>query len=303
MKSISYEIKRYSFFKDTSGGNLRYTEFSPNKVCKDHKICNCTKQVAIRPEGIPLSINTEAVIHYNIDDNRKADWTIRSSALENNSWNSIFKFKGYWGDWEEKPFGFTRNEITGEYIQDIEKYAYFSREKDGFKIGIPKKGYGLTNHFFGNLFFGNIVDISKLMNGHSPSEVIKLQELTAEDIWVHDCNYGHESMIILKDNIEKTNWKKFLTETDRLNRLFIEPALLSTYTVDDCYHLLESNKELTHLLKWPFEFLLNTIINLDKTEFYKCCTEAYKISYEPDGFIIDSITGKTSHINDRKTHE
>lgn len=248
---MKIEVKRYSFFKSSEGNNLRYTECSPFVECEDHQICNCTKNVKIKPEGAPFQISTSVSLSSDIDG--------KEMILEKNDRNYNYTIK--WDDKElERP------------------HAYFFHLKDGFKIEISKKGYGLVDCFFGNLYFGNTVDTSKLMNGHAPSKLTGLSFLKPQDVWVYDCCWGNEAAKIFEDSEERRNWWLFKEESDYLNKV-LNPFLNSKFSVNTCRGLIEKAFLFTKVLK-VFSFLQSILLNLNETQFYKNCTHVYKESHK-----------------------
>jgi len=276
---MKVEIERFSFFKGKEGGTLRYSEHSPIKECKEHQICNCTKNVTTRPEGIPTSVSTHCkILHSGIPgctNGRDMELSLSSS------------FPGYKKEYSD---------FTVRWKEEgLERpHAYFWQAPNRFNIEITKKGCSFDgiDCFMSKLFFGNKVDISELMNGHSPSKIIKLEVLDPKDLWVHECSWGHESMRVLPQDRETELWWGLYKAGEELRRK-VDPYLSPEFSVDDIKKMAESDRDLLTMTGEAFDSIRFILDNLPNTSLYTYSLITEKEAHDKEGSIhIDLVTGK-----------
>ena len=283
---MNVEIERFSFFKNSEGENLRFSESSPKKECRDHRICNCTRNVAVKPESIPSQISTSCKI-------RK---TYASRDIEC-AFSSRFPFVqdyiqfNFTARWEE------------EGLEDA--HAYFWQSLDHFKVEVSKKGCSFEDIecFLGGLFFGNKVDVSNLMNGHSPSRIVDLSSIDANDLWVHYCHWGNEAMKILPRDEEADSWWKLYRDSVELNKR-VEPFLSLDFSVDEIRDTIEKDSILLASIERIFQFLDSMITNISETNLFKLSVAAEKEAIEKEGhFFVDSTTGRITSSKNEVKHD
>lgn len=291
---MDFELQRDMWFQNEQGMNLRYIQFDPPKECKEHRQCNCTQIVAERPEGEPLAINTYC----------QGEETISGRKL-------IIDFSPelhYTFRWKEKdiqePFGFTREITTGELKKDSpdDAHAYFWRNKNGLQVEISKKNYGLTDCFFGHLIFGNKIDTSTLLNGHSPSNVLFPERLGEKDIHLHECHWGIEAIEKMVSP-EIDQWWHFLEASDRVAML-VNLHLRNEISLDGCRAIIESlmvTEKLIDDIQWSASFLSSILDNLEDSEMYQCALLAMKRAHEKEFLVKDS--GKMIFLKDLTENE
>lgn len=123
-----FAVSRYNFFPSKGGATLRFTEHSPPRQEHNHSVCNCTQNVAERPEGKPSSVNTVF----------QSEETIGGKRLEVNITKSSVDFTFRW---EDPAFEKSR----------AHAYFWFSPEDQKLKVEITRKGCGIVDCFFADL--------------------------------------------------------------------------------------------------------------------------------------------------------
>ena len=190
---MTIEVIRTSWFRRPSK-TLAYEEHSPGRTCEAHAICGCTDMVTERPEGEPdsevLQVQVKGV-HRGLE--------AQASVSDRTLW-STFR-------WDQRPEDEAIRVDKSESERGRKAHAYFLFSPGRVGLEIYQPGYGRVDYFFGHIFLGNEVDISKLYNGHSPSKVVDLSKLSADALWVHDCSWGREAMRAFSDSPEAQNWR------------------------------------------------------------------------------------------------
>ena len=184
---LSIEAIRYSFFRPPGHGGrtLRFEERSPEGPCEEGQLCICTEAVRERPPGFPVEVKQEILATGTLPDGLRARHIL----------------VGNYAPW----FTFEWGEAT---VRKQPEHAFFifGRMNNCLRVEVTMPGYGPTNCFFGNLFFGPNVDTSKLMNHHMPSRIVKTAEIAPRRLWVHECIFGGEAMSFLPDGKEADFW-------------------------------------------------------------------------------------------------
>jgi hypothetical protein len=261
---MNVKVVRYNFFRQERGPILRFTEHSPACEEHDHQICNCTKNVKERPEGVPSSVNQNIL-------------------LENKDNELIKSFSGITAEFSLSSLETTFRWELDEAIKDglcedspvtkkAQAYFYFNRNEinNHISVTITLPGYGNVDCFFGHVFFGNDVDTSRLMNGHAPSRIIDLSKIKPNQIWVHDCNWGGEAVEFLKENEEFNLWWEIKNKVDNIKKMSEPFVNDKDISVDELRLRVEFNKELLTEVEAVIEKYKIILLNLKNTELFRC---------------------------------
>jgi len=249
---MNAKVERYLWFKREDGMNLRYSETSPHEEHEDNQICNCTREVAVRPEGKPRSVRQICEFTEKIGD-RSVQFRLPD--------NVIYR----WDDPElERP------------------HAYFDFDCNGHEnclsVEVAKKGCGSVDCFFGHVFFGNKVDTSTLMNGHAPSRVVRLEDLKQDDVWAHDCCWGMEAVAVFKEEAEF--WRHIKSRMSVVRELYAPYANDHEISVDELRTRLQFHVDLGEMVKGIALDLGGVLDRLEETELFKVCHALEKDTYE-----------------------
>lgn len=142
------------------------------------------------------------------------------------------------------------------------------------RFGIYCKDYGYVDYFMGNVFKGRHVDVTTLMNGHSPSRIINLNEIQEDDIWVHDCSWGKEAIKFFDNGEEKQKWTslfKFHEYRYELHRFRPE----AEFTIHEIQELVTDCKDTLARISENVEYFISIIENLKSTELFKLQSEIH----------------------------
>jgi hypothetical protein len=243
---MKVKVERLSSFKNLEGGTLRYTEHSPYCHEEDHQICNCTKNVKDRPLGEPVYISQDIIL---------------TDTLENMSVEYSFRNQGFTFKWEGQ-------------IPRSHAYFWFNDDRclsRRLYVEVTVPGYGPVDHFFGHVFFGNDVDISKLLNGHAPSKIIDLKSIEADQIWAHACNWGGEAIEMFNRGDEADTLWGIKDSLDRIKNATDCYSTDKDISVDELRLRIEQKKEILFTTRANVIKLKSTIDNLKNTELYRCC--------------------------------
>jgi hypothetical protein len=252
-------------FFDGDDRTLRFVEHAPADVHEtDHDVCGCTRNVIERPSGKPHEVRPVIVLHA-----RRDPFTIEFDLTS--QWLT-FKF--------DEPLPAVQdaahpaNRKMRSHFHGIKKpdpHAYFMFGENKLNIEIALDGYGLTDCFFAHVFIGNKVDTSTMMNGHSPSRIVDLSKIGADDVWVHDCICGPEAMRILPSIC--TNLYRTMNEDMNAMRTRIRPYALDLMG-EVSVSVTETRKRLMndvtmYLAQKNLEALSEFLLNLPTQELYK----------------------------------
>ena len=265
---MSVIVTRISFYNATVAGqqHLNYREHSPEKQCKDHSICNCTKVVCTQPEDKPSRITQTISIEEKI------------SVFDSEFDISRLWFTFLWGEvYTDKGLLDPDDDFNPKKQRN---HAYFIFGQNKVKMEIHIANYGNVNYCFINLYRGNKVDISCFMNGWMPSRIVDLNKIKGTDFWLHDCNFGKEAIRFLYSENTKTEYSE---EADRWNDIFnlVESIKQKSeiYNLDytsNVYNLrekVESDVDLLKKLDSLRELLSYIVINIRSTELFKLSDE------------------------------
>ena len=197
-------VKRYSYFKGPRGENIRFTEHSPHVQAHDHAVCDCTKNVAERPKGTPKQVVQEIIfIHEPIGE-------LRPTFTLCDQWLTFF--------WGAEPERTESGMIMASTPYSHANFRFRHHGERSVEIAIVPSDVGtierISDAFFANLFVGNRIDISTLMNGHSPSRIVDLSAIKDTDVWVHKCFFGDEAMRVFADGEETRTWQRVMADME-----------------------------------------------------------------------------------------
>jgi hypothetical protein len=238
-------VERHSNFEDKSG-NLQYSEYWPEHEHLDIHICNCTKEVSIRPEGDPDHISQDIV------------FSGKSSEFRLASMNFIYRWKDTEGKKPHAPHTYFTFGDEGRSVRiEVIRADY---ESD---IGNPKKA------FFGNLYLGRQIDTSSMMNGHSESRVVNLSKIGLKEVWMHTCCFGNEAMEFIPEQYA-VYWRYIFERTQEIYQG--SSVYLSDFftPVRDLHEKIQSNTRLSQLIQ-EVEYQLGLIAPADsfqKTDIF-----------------------------------
>jgi hypothetical protein len=267
MMTHQVRASRDSYFNQLRAGNLRFTETSPVEHQEDHQICNCTKAVSARPSGTPRQVTQVVEVREQIEDRHVE---LRASAPD-----ALF-FTFMWsvpGAKQESGFHYAEKRAG---LPPQTHHAYFWVTTSKIQIEIIKPGYGLTGCFFGHLFMGNKVDTSTLFNGHSPSRVVELENLSPEDIWCHDCGFGTEATELLNECPETEFWRDLLQRAGQVSQTMLPILNDHTSDIETIRHRAQAHTPFTDLAAWAIPRLNDRITNLDTSELFLRCDSVYR---------------------------
>lgn len=241
-QELQVEVVRTKFFRGERGETLAWRESSPPEPPHEHQQCNCTKVIAEHPKWEPFEIQTAVKMK---QQGRTRDFSV---TLGEKPW---FTFQ--WG----------------------KSRAYFVSDKALIRGTIPLPGYGNSDCFFGNLFFGKNVDISTLMNGHSPSRIIDLSKLSPEDVWVHQCNFGKEALALITDLEERKKWWEARALLDRIEEISVRYEKCGE-PVNRLRERVAADERLIGMVAQVRDWFAHVLDHLQSTDYYRAADEAYK---------------------------
>ena len=233
---LTAQVSRYEYYRP-SGGNLTYEESYPPCEEKEGPLCGCTHKVIARPEGVPTGTAQYVRVNCAVGEMRLD--------VELSQMDFIF----HWGNTQD--------------------HAFFFFRKDSVRIEITLPGHGYVDCFFGKLYMGNDVDISRLMNGHSPSKIIKLNEIGPNQLWMHDCSWGREAMEILLNTPETQRWRDVFY-TIRELRINSTHYMDQSVPVKDHHDRLLQDSSIMADVRNVTLFLKDFIEQIKGTEIFNC---------------------------------
>lgn len=259
---MTIHVVRYSFFR-TREGTLRFTEHSPHHVEKEGHLCNCTRQVNERPSGEPDEVQ-QAVILEEAVNGYRSEITLSDFSPGNPSLSSVSCRLG-WGP----------KLVLRHHHRPEESHAYFTFAvnggKNSLRIEITLPGYGLTDCFFGNVCFGNDVDTSRFVNGHSPSKIVRLDEIGADQVWAHDCAWGAEAMDFFRECDETELWRRAKRDAETITALVAPYGTDCRAPVERLRSQAESNPDLVGTARRLRDWFQHAVVRLKVTELFRVC--------------------------------
>lgn len=256
MKDTGYmlQVTRRNFFSMREG-TLRFTEHSPEMIEHEDFQCNCTKNTVLRPPGEPDQITQDIAF-----------------TEETKDYRLNFSIPALWYNFKFGP------EIKVKWTEKPERsHAYFMFDRNNIKnsigIEITLPGYGRVDCFFGNLYFGNKVDIGTLMNGHSPSRIVKLDKIGPNQVWAHGCNFGKEAMGFLRECAETNRWRQAKDDVKEMEAIAAPFNADLKSPVEALRQNVEGQADLAALAHSTGRWLWSIVANLKQTELFRCCDE------------------------------
>ena len=251
---------RHNFFRQKNGGTLRFSEHSPHKTECEHQVCNCTKAVTKRPEGKPFQVSQGIKVS---GGNGRFEMTAGSGASVNFTFLLPTSMKSELDSPDQRPHA----------------YFHFGKTFDLLRIEITKPHYGLVDCFFGHLYFGNQVDISTLMNGHSPSRVVNLSRIEKDDVWCHSCCSGRESWMLLPARPETEYWRKCFSLAKKISSRVRIIERSRNPDLDRICISLGGDDDLVDEISSCDLFFESILENLEKTVLFECCDSVDRDTY------------------------
>jgi len=249
---MTLQVTRYSFFK-TIEGTLRFTEHVPPKAECDHPICNCTKNVSTRPIGTPSEVTQ----------------SIRLTPLQLGRLSTEFGLENGWLTfrWEMTPEDIAKC-IYDADRRDPHAYFMFNPNQRSVRLEIMVPGYGLTDYFFADLYLGNEIDVSRFINGHSPSKIVNLAGCSHTDLWLHKCNWGVERVRVLS-NGEADAWRDTFSLMEKLNHLMKKyKGAAIHWPIEDVWADVNSNLEIFETAHRVADFCEQIVLELPTTQLF-----------------------------------
>lgn len=262
------QVRRNLFFT----GEYQYLRFSENspeiKEC-EHDVCNCTKAVTKRPDGKP---HQKQQYIYLKEKSKYYDCEVMLAS-------DGVKVTLRWPGVTLTP------RLNGEsWSQNNHAYFWFNSNdvKNMIQIEITLPGYGNVDCFFGHMYFGNDVDISKFYHGHSRSKIIDLTKIKPEDVWMHFDGFGAEVQCALQECDETKEWIKVYAIQEKIAnaaRTYDQDFVSDVETIRE---KAENDdvmiKDAQHLCRW-FSIVTK---HLRQTEMFRCGDYCYTNSQEKD---------------------
>lgn len=246
---MNVSVIRHSFFSGPRG-TLRFTERSPSQENDgDHQVCNCTQHVTTQPTGTPHYINQTIEITVEADP-----YSVQLRLSQEHAYFTI------WGP------------KTGARHDRSQEHAYFWFTPRYLRVEVTGTGdHDDLDVTFGNVYWGNQIDTSRMMNGHSPSRIVDTRQIGADQIWAHDCCFGDEAIEFFQDGNDF--WWNIRNQVDDLVRMAKRQNVL-----DGDVDLIRSNVESDRPIQTVFGSLvaklLDTVKHMKDTELYQVC---YKV--------------------------
>lgn len=254
------EVTRNLFFY-TKNGTLRYSENSPAKEECDHQVCNCTKAVKDRPEGEPNQKQQYIEFH-----KKDKDYNYEVG-LAGAGCHFTLRWPGEVWDKEHK------------WSSKNHAYYWFN-SSDSIQVEIIKEGYGRTNCFFAHLYLGNEVDTSKFFNGHSPSRIVDLAKLKPDEVWAHQCGFGSEAQISMRECDENVEWRGIYAIQKKIQeaaRTYDQDFESDVQTIKEA---VEKNETMLQDVEKLCHWFRIVTKHLDQTELFRCGDYCYKNSWK-----------------------
>jgi hypothetical protein len=190
-------------------------------------------------------------------------------SLAHGSW---FMFSFYWDDRPQKKGERWKNPHA--HFRMGHNAAGGGELENTMSVSCTRPGYGITDCFIGNIYYGNNVDISHLMNGHSPSRIVDLNKIEPEQIWAHSCCGGVEDLEMFSESKEAKRWRKVFKDSKFIGD-FVS-SLSKEVGVEKVYEKAATNKKLLKAIDDQKGWLAGVVSNLELTEIYKICDKVYK---------------------------
>lgn len=244
---LNVTVERNLMFEGRHGRTQHYWEsYPPNN--KPRFQCGCTDHVTERPEGKPLG-QTVAVC-----------WSGRMGRyrfMVNMTQDSKAPHFTIWWDKAEP-----------SEDRPKEDHAYYWWKPDGLKVEVTGTGdHGDTDCTFGGVHFGNEVDTSRFLNGHSKT-TMDLSSLKPDDVWAYKCNWGDERLEHFRPGEETDGWRLAYRETRRIAEQAATYLQFDQDVVELQAAAVEDGK-LTKMVKSILVWLITVTEHFKTTELYR----------------------------------
>jgi hypothetical protein len=185
MQKQKLTISKSIFYKD----GRAFSETAPPSECIEHSVCGCTRYVAKQPENvdvgqIKISLSLNSVEQH--DAFHKGELSIAAH---------LGGFYFYSDKIEED----TKRDSIWCCVGPFERHVYLFIHENRLRFEYYIPDYGIVDYMFVNVFRGNAVDRSTLMNGHSPPK-IDTTVPTDHQLWSYVCFFGKEQFTLLSDD-------------------------------------------------------------------------------------------------------
>ncbi len=173
-----------------------------------------------------------------------------------------------WGPRRKSKF---ETEAGARFQFDSNAHGYANTH--GMNAGISVPDHWLTDYFFGQLYRGNKVDMSRMMNGHAPSRfTAEVAALPSDAIWAYESHYP-EAMAVLSANEEPSRIHFVLDRIADIRRLMRAHVLEHQCdSVIDVRQRVELDNELLKNVELVAVALVKVVNTLQSTQFFKVCT-------------------------------
>lgn len=251
---MDISVSRYLFYVDPlNGQHLRFGEHSPHKHDEEGAVCNCTRSVTERPEGKPGQVKTGAHV-------KEQEGQYKVEMALNKEGAVRFTIRGF-GD-HVYEFG------NKEHREENHAYFWFS-DPNNLRLEVTGTGRGAVNCSFGDVFFGNKIDISKRMDGHKPSKIIDLSKITPDQIWTHACSWGKEAVEMFPDNEETQGWWHIRSQVEALGAFGFAVLGDHEVPVEGIRASLMASEEFAQAYEQVQEWLLSILGDFKNTTLFQ----------------------------------
>lgn len=249
-----FTVERYSFYY-SSVGTRRFAEYDPPKKDCDHQVCNCTRNITIRPIEEPDQLSQTIKFidkfgKYSLDFNLSSNWTNFGFFWDEQPYEEGFRWKN-----PHASFDFNHVSTAGGKL------------KNSISISIHKPGFSKNNYFFANVYFGNNIDISKFFNGHSESRIVKLETIKFDQVWCHSCGTSGKETMSFFVSKEANLWQQLYCHVSQIINITDSESL--SKSVSEVNLKISNNKELLNLILSSRDYLFYILNNLEETELFK----------------------------------
>ena len=247
-------VFRDSFFAVPSRGHLRWTEASPESAHRHSFECGCTVNADRRPSGQPEQVRQEIRIAWEdcvirIEDEVSCPGVTFRRAGDAEAWIARYAAGAAEGDEDHAYFRFDDHELAVD-------------------VQVTSPGFGLTGVVLTNVHLGNRIDTSRFFNGHSPSRVVDLKKITANQVWIH--GHPHEdAMRLLGDPGETAALRDIFQRSREVRQLAWPQALARSAPVDAVRVAVEVDSALMYVAAELRRLLRPFAFAMEGTELYR----------------------------------
>jgi hypothetical protein len=260
-------VIRHSFYyRAATSGNppthLRWIESSPPEDHdRDLPTCDCTTDANQHPEGAPTDVRQEVQLSWHdcsivIEDGISEPWV-------------TFRRAGDVDAWRHRRIHGAREEADRDYA-----YVIFDGKQQSAKLEIASLSLGLTGVLLTNLFVGNEIDVGRLLDGMWPSEVVKLAEISKDQVWLHASPWL-DAMRVLDSPEESMALREAMRLAARVRHLARLEARHVQASLDDVRVAVQANQDLLQASVLLRRMLTPFAFEAERTELFQRATEMY----------------------------